>query len=288
MDINRIKYFRVIFEVGSVRKASEILNMTPGALSKAIKVLETELDRALFIPQGRNIIPTDFGKSFYSRSTNLIKEYDALKNTLTSVETSNLFTIASWEVFTSYFLTQFSIDHQKKFKIRVLERTPYDLEKAILENHAEVGITYAPIPHSDLEFIKLGTIEYGVYGVKNKFHKFDNKEIPFAVPITVFPESPTGVKTLDNWPAGVQRKIAFEFELLETALDMARQGGAVVFCPSTVIKAHNARVIEKYRLELIFAAQFPKVKRKVYLVKRKSHPMDSKIKDFIAYLSNSF
>ena len=274
MEINRVQYFRSVYEIGSIRKASEILNMSPGALSKSLKVLEQELGESLFVPQGRNIIPSDFGKRFYALSEGLVNTYAKLQADLKNVEVNRIYTIATWEVFSSYFLSKFSQELNSDIKIKVLERAPNDLEKSIIEGHADVGLTYAPIPHPELQFMKCGFIEYGAYSTKDIFKKYKLSEIPFAVPITIFQESPTGVRELDNWPQELERKIKFQFELLETALDVARSGKAAVFCPSFLIQLQNSQLLPNYKLRLIDHVSIPKVRRQVFLVKKKTTPKD--------------
>ena len=44
MDLTKIKYFSVVAETGSVRKAAELLQISPPALSRAISQLEDELE----------------------------------------------------------------------------------------------------------------------------------------------------------------------------------------------------------------------------------------------------
>jgi DNA-binding transcriptional LysR family regulator len=272
MEINRIKYFRTVFEVRSIRKASEILHITPGALSKSMKVLEEELENALFLPDGRNIVPSDFGKKFYHLSENLVNAHSKLSSELNSLETQDSFTIATWEVFSSYFCSIFAQIDFEDMALRVIERVPNELENSILDGVADVGITYAPIPHPELEFVKVGQIEYDVHATKNSFLDCKVSEIPFSVPITIFPESPTGVKTLDNWPSECERKVVFQFELLETALEVARFGKAAIFCPTFLIGLQNKTLLQKHRLYPVKKNSLPKVKRSVYLVKRKSIP----------------
>jgi len=274
-----MKYFRTVFEVGSIRKASEILHITPGALSKSIKVLEQELEGRLFLPDGRNIVPSDFGKKFYHLSKNLVDAYLKLSRELDSLEPQDSFTIATWEVFSSYFCSKFAQEHPKEITVKVIERVPNELENSILNGLADVGITYAPIPHPELEFVKVGQIECVVHATKNKFLDCKISEIPFSVPITLFQESPTGVKTLDNWPSDQERKIEFQFELLETALETARFGKAAIFCPSFLIALQNKTLLQKHRLYPVKRSSLPQVKRSVYLAKRKSQPMGKSFDD---------
>ena len=61
MDMNRLHYFSVLVRAGSITKASELLNISQPAVSKAIKTLELELGKELIIPDGRGIAITDYG-----------------------------------------------------------------------------------------------------------------------------------------------------------------------------------------------------------------------------------
>ncbi len=66
----RLQTFLAVYDAGSVRAASEILFVTPPAVSAAISALETSLGTPLFAKAGRGITPTRAGDTFaaYSRS----------------------------------------------------------------------------------------------------------------------------------------------------------------------------------------------------------------------------
>jgi len=72
MDITKIRYFSVVAEAGSLRKAAELLQISPPALSRAISQLEQELEMELFIPSGRGIAITDQGRRFHRRAVRLL------------------------------------------------------------------------------------------------------------------------------------------------------------------------------------------------------------------------
>ena len=67
MDITKIRYFSVVAETGSVRKAAELMHLSPPALSRAIKQLEEERNVKLFVPSGRGIAITDQGRLLQQR-----------------------------------------------------------------------------------------------------------------------------------------------------------------------------------------------------------------------------
>ena len=77
MDMVKIKYFSVVAETGSLRKAAELLQISPPALSRAISQLEEELGKSLFTPAGRGIAITDVGRLFHQRAIRLLDEYQS-------------------------------------------------------------------------------------------------------------------------------------------------------------------------------------------------------------------
>ena len=180
MEINRIKYFRVVYETKSIRRAAELLYMTPGALSKSIKVLESEIGNPLFVLKGRNLLPSDFAKKFYRLSENLVMAYNDLDKEIKKEEVKRPFTIVSWEIFTSYFCARFSASLKDMFSLKILERGPGDVEKEILENNDSIGITYIPVIHEDLDFFKVGEIEYFSYALKDHFFESRGKGDTFC------------------------------------------------------------------------------------------------------------
>jgi LysR family hydrogen peroxide-inducible transcriptional activator len=84
MNLRRLEYFVTLAQTGSLRKASEMLNVSPPALSKAMKVLEEELDVHLWIADGRRIILTDSGKMLLLKAPQLMSELNLLKESLHS------------------------------------------------------------------------------------------------------------------------------------------------------------------------------------------------------------
>jgi len=274
MDTNLIYQFRAVFEAGTIISAAEKLSMTPGALSRAMKRLEAEFECKLFMPSGRNILPTKEGKKLFISSLEIIKSLEYVKNNLRHQEQIiRELKIATFEVFSTHFLA-WMIDHLSiKFPVTLFELSPGDIEKNILNGFSDFGLTYLPELHPDLDHLMIGAMPLGVFtNTKNK-----NKDLPYAVPITDLGMNFLQAKSLDGWPAGIPRKIQFKFEMLETALDLASRGHAKILCPKFIIKIENQRLNEKYKLiEQVQTIRFPTLK--VYAVKKKNHPEDDYFK----------
>ena len=104
MDTNRLKYFSAVAESGSVRRAAELLHVSPPSLSKAIHHLEAELGLKLFIRAGRNIRLTDAGRRFADKTKVVLRSLEELKESVEGdLNPVKELKIATFEVFSLIF-----------------------------------------------------------------------------------------------------------------------------------------------------------------------------------------
>jgi DNA-binding transcriptional LysR family regulator len=273
MDLTKIKYFSVVAETGSVRKAAELLQISPPALSRAISQLEEELEMDLFIPSGRGIAITDQGRLFHQRAVRLLGEYQSfLADVRGKDRGSDVLRIGSFEIFSTHFLG-WAIEHfLLGRRVLVQEVIPTALETALLNREIDVGITYLPVPHEALDFLKVTTQELRIYGKAGRFTNTPFAELPFCVPIVPVSGVALPVQGLDGWPIdGPQRRIRFQVAQLETALNLAGRGQGVLFCPPFVVTRFNEIVRDQFQLErLPYPRDMKPVKMGIYLARRKS------------------
>jgi DNA-binding transcriptional LysR family regulator len=279
MDINRLLQFRVIVATGNLRKASELLGISNGGLSKSMKVLESELGLTLLQPSGRGIVISDDGMRFFERSKRFLDEYEKLMSGDTATDNSVL-RIGSFEVFTSYFIGPLLKQYLPALDVEVHELLPGRLEEALLYNKVDVGMTYEPVPRKGIDYVKVTTIAMGAFGLHGQFQNMDLLQIPFIVPVNPLESAPSGVKGRDGWPDDkIHRKIRYRVDLMATGLELARQGLAAIFIPRFVARLHNERVPASLRLE---ALKLPRgvsnVHRPVYIVTRESTVEDTVIR----------
>jgi DNA-binding transcriptional LysR family regulator len=274
MDINLILQFRTVIEAGTIARAAEQLNITAGALSRAMKRLEDELDSVLFTPSGRNILPTKEAMLFYASSKEIIQSIENARKALKQQEKSvRELKIATFEVFSTHFMAWMIENQSIQYPVTLFEATPSFIETSILNGFADYGLTYIPELHPELDHLMIGEMPLGVF----VSHKSKNKELPYAVPITELGINHLQAKSLDGWPADVPRNIQFKFEMLETALDLTSRGLSKILCPKFIIKIENERLNEKHKLiEQEQKVKLPKLK--VYAVKKKSQPEDEYFK----------
>lgn len=279
MDIDRLKYFVVLSASDTMREAAEHLHISQPALSKAMKLLEQELGEQLFAASGRRILITDRGRVIAEKTKKILLDLEQL-NKDDVVHGCQPLRIGAFEVFTTYFLGNLAEKHLADFNIEVRELIPGHLEEQIARGGIDIGITYLPIPRKELDFIKVSSIDMGIYGtVRYLEQKFDT--LPFVVPITPVQGSPDKVKGLDGWPDDrCPRLIKYQVELMETALALSRNGLAVAYLPSFIIELHNEQVKQKYSLISINPpTRLKRFKQDVYIIKRKSQQESAVFRD---------
>jgi DNA-binding transcriptional LysR family regulator len=164
MNLRRLEYFTTLAQAGNLRRASELLNVSAPALSKAMRVLEEELEVELWTRDGRRSILTDSGKTLLRQAPILIADLKALKDTLqTGAARSSVVRIGTFEVFSTYFLSFLDKVKWNDVELELHELLPGEVERHIVSGALDIGITYMPVPDAQLDFLKVCSIEMGVY-----------------------------------------------------------------------------------------------------------------------------
>lgn len=281
MNLRRLEYFSVLAQTANLRRASEMLNVSAPALSKAMKVLEDELETKLWVRDGRNIILTDAGKSLIKRAPVVIAELKNLKDALASDrDLVRPLRIGTFEVFSTYFLTFMDAIGCKDEPLELHELLPGEVEKYCVQGDIDVGITYMPVPDPQLDFLKVTSIEMGVFTLQGAFKGVPQQDLPFVIPAMPLQGVPTKVRGLDGWPEDAyHRKVIHRVTLMESALELCRQGRVAGYFPVFIANEHNKRVRPEFRLERRRTPYAGRTCRAdVFIVKRKSMDESAMVK----------
>ena len=122
------RVFAAAVETGSISQAAERLNLTPGAVSKQISALESQLGVQLFERSNRNITVTSPGQQFYQRCRQILQEVtnaeDELKAAQGALTGTLRLTLSKSLLRSEIFrhLAQFSIAFPEvRFDLRISE-----------------------------------------------------------------------------------------------------------------------------------------------------------------------
>ncbi|MNL06267.1 HTH-type transcriptional regulator CynR [compost metagenome] len=270
MDIDRVRYFHVFADTGSLVRASEVLNISQPALSKALRLLATEVGLELIEPDGRGLKLTPAGKSFQKETAALLRQWLDLPKKLQMEETWTPTRIGSFEVFTTYFLGHL-VDYVELDSLEIHEFGPGRLEQALADDHIDIGITYVPVPKAGVDFMEVTKIRMGLFSRGDVFKNLEFSELPFVTPLLPAGGTPSKVMGLDGWPDHrFERKVKYRVTVMESALELCRKGLCVAYLPEFVVHLHNEHVKAEYRLHEV-KSPLPQKERlqSVYLVDRK-------------------
>ncbi|MBP6862651.1 MAG: LysR family transcriptional regulator [Neisseriaceae bacterium] len=83
-----LKIFEQVAVTGSFTAAAQALGLTPSAVSRSIKRIETYLDAPLFNRQARTVTLTRSGEYLLKKTTMLLGEFESIKRSIESIDES--------------------------------------------------------------------------------------------------------------------------------------------------------------------------------------------------------
>lgn len=111
--LNALAAFEIVARTGSVRRAAEELAVTPGAVSRQIRLLEDHFGVALFTRHGRGLVPTPVGASYFER---VGAHFDGLRRAGTHLHASSGRAVLKLRSYTT-FATRWLIPRLSKFQL---------------------------------------------------------------------------------------------------------------------------------------------------------------------------
>ena len=273
MDTNRIRYFLSLVKTSSVSKAAQLHGISSPALSKAIRVLEKDFKEKLIVPDGRGILLTDRAKAMAPLLQDIISKLDSVIDHSDQEErmeeARKPLRVATFEVFSTHFMERALSGIFRENTCLLYEMPPGNMEQAVAHREVDFALTYIPIPHPELDHLRVQQIEMGIFGTNDLAFSL---ETPFVVPINPLEGSPNKVRGMDGWPDDAfPRKVHYKVGMLESALGICRRSLAVGYFPKFIASLHNEIVKKEFHLvEKDLPPKFPPRKEYVYLVKRKT------------------
>lgn len=271
MDIYRLRYLVSVVAMGSFKKAAEMHRISAPAMSKAMRTLEHEVGAPLFLEEGRGIRATDRARELAAEVSPLITRLDEVLSKRSSSTKDSPLRIGTFEVFSTYFLTQNWASVFGGRSLQAIELVPGEMEQALAGGRVDLCLSYLPIPHAEVEWQEIAKTRMRVFGHPSLKKSYDSATTPFAVPIQPIHGSPTRVQGLDGWPEDSHpRSRKYEVSLMETALGLCRQGLAVAYLPEFIARLQNELVVPKFRLvEMASPTEHP---TPIFLGRRRSMP----------------
>lgn len=243
MSLVQIRYFLEVAHGGSIREASERLNVAASALSRQMHNLEQDLGVALFerTPRGMRLTPAGEIYARYARGMTSetervrseIEELRGLKRGLVKIHSVEG-VIA--EVMTAAIST-FRRTHPG-IRFRLTASGTDDVIMAVREGVADVGVSFNAQPDPAVHFVR--RIKDPVVAIVKSTHEIASRpEISFLSLIRhplAIPETGFGIRRLLDETCrllGVSLVPALETNSIEALRGFARSGAGVAILPPT-------------------------------------------------------
>jgi DNA-binding transcriptional LysR family regulator len=235
---------RAFFETvraGSVRKASDALNVAPSSISRQIAVLEREMGTTLFERRAGGMALTHAGELVADYARTMLVDYDTLRTDLDDLKGTQrrLLRVALVESIASHgpiaAVTRFRERFpETSFNLRLMP-APRVVE-AVLKDQCDIGVSFCPDPHPDV--MRVGSAAEPVVAAVRGDHPLANartialkalSDIPLALPDLDF-----GVRQiLDRAAAaeGFRLQPVVVSNVFETLREFVRLGAGAAVLP---------------------------------------------------------
>lgn len=159
-ELNDIRSFVKIAELGSFHEAAEALHLSQPALSRRMKKLEEGLGTALLDRTTRRVSLTSVGRDFLPKARRLLDDFDdSILNIRELAERqSGRVTLACIPTAAFYFLPSVIRLYNERYpqiRIRLLDLSANEGLEAVLRGEADFGINMMSGQHPDIEFVPL-------------------------------------------------------------------------------------------------------------------------------------
>ncbi len=236
-----IRYFMEIVRAGSIREASEKLNVAPSALSRQIHNLEADLGMPLFERRPRGMALTAAGEIYARFAQNVVLETDRVRNDLEELRglRRGVVRIATVEGVVADTLTAAVGTFRRKYpgiRFHLVTIGTDDVIAAVRDGKTDIGISFHAQPDASVRFVRrfrdpLACLVHPGHELAGRRHVALTEIL--AHPVAV-PEAGFGIRRLIDDQCrrqGHSMLPALETNSIEALRGFARAGAGITLLP---------------------------------------------------------
>lgn len=284
MNLTQLRYFVTIGRTQSLSRAAEQLHVSQPALTRQMKLLESELDSILLARHGRGVTLTDAGGLFFDRAEHQLRMFEQLRSDFADAAfaPTGRLRIGCPPSLSTFLMPQpfgeFTRAHPNVV-LEVKESVSDTLMRDILEDRLDVAIASATERRlgSALLGERLFDEPVWVFGPRGaKLKSIDITRVPMI--LTRLTNSVRGVAEQNLSSLGMKLNVVAETDSQRLMIDMIKQGAGYTLAPYLTF-------LPQLRSREISGAPFKKLTIERYLIRRKNRPVNKAMLTFKALLS---
>ncbi len=274
IDFDGVQAFVAIAELGGFGKAAEQLHLTQTALTRRIQKLESYLGVRLIDRTTRSVRLTAVGREFLPQAGRIVNDMTSALDRLKDMSRLGIGNIRMASIPTMAHQTLPAViklyaEQHPGNRIRIIESHAFDVNRAVLNDQAEFGLTIQLERHADLveEFVMH---EPFMFVCRNEHALANRKSVTWSEmrqAELVMVSGLSGNRVLLDYQLSRKRislNAGYEVEHLATALGLVAAGVGTAILPHSAIQAGA------YPSVKLIPLVSPVVSRNVVLIRRKN------------------
>ncbi len=158
MDLDHLRYFRTIAEIGSMTAAAKKLGVAQPTLTSAVKKLEEQTGSTLLLRGARGVTVTPTGAALARTASEVLAMLDQTVERIRGLEQQDegRFAIGCHESLGAYFLPEFMhefLGAAPSIELTIWNGTSADVRDAVLRRDVHFGLVVNPLPHDELVLV---------------------------------------------------------------------------------------------------------------------------------------
>ena len=252
MNLTQLRTFVRVAEMGSFSKAAIELDVAQPALSRQVRLLETDLHVTLLQRTGRGVLLTDAGKRLFEHAVGILQLVARAREDLGSNrdEATGRIVVglppSMGRMLTLPLVDQFKRS-MPKARLAIVEGLSAHIVEWISTGRVDLGLIHNPDANPAIETFHvldepLCLVSAGKAGGRGEAGRKVLPPMPFAELVTmplVVPEQTHAIRRLLETQAalaGLKLNIAYEVSSVTSILELVRHGhGHAVLAPSAVV-----------------------------------------------------
>ena len=245
MNLKQLEYFVRIAELGSFSKAAMVLDIAQPALSRHVRLLETELKTVLLARNGRGVILTEQGKRLYEHSIAILQLVSSVQEDIKINRDvpSGRIVIGLPPSFSRWCTRSLVEEFERKLpqaQLSIVEGLSAHLAEWITTGRADLAILLSPEPNPALEIQPVVSESVCLVGTADNM-KFCKNGIALSelenLPL-ILPARTHAIRTLIETQSallGIKLQVAWEISSVASILDLVRAGYGYALLPGLTV-----------------------------------------------------
>jgi DNA-binding transcriptional LysR family regulator len=159
MDLDHLRYFRTIVEIGSTTAAAKKLGVAQPTLTSAVKKLEEQTGSTLLLRNARGVSVTPTGAALAHAASEVLAMLDETVERIRGLDhhDEGRFVIGCHESLGAYFLPEFMhgfLGAAPRIELTLWNGTSADVREAVLRRDVHFGLVVNPLPHDELVLVE--------------------------------------------------------------------------------------------------------------------------------------